>query len=298
MMINKLFTVIFTTTCLVFAQKDSLQKQYSFSTGAFELGKIEVKGKKISSDNLTSQIDSKKMEKHNITNVGQALNALPGISISTIGARYETGVNIRGFDLRQVPLYLDGIPQYVPYDGYVDLGRFTTFDLSEIRIEKGYSSIMYGPNAMGGAINLVTRKPIHKFEFDGMIGTRGYKKSATELNWLPLISGNQFSMNFGSRISDKLYITAGASGLYLDSYNLSEDFKVTAYQPSGLRNQSYHRDAKASAKIGFTPNKGSEYALSYMYQHGEKGGPLYAGPDASVKPRYWRWPYWDKQSVY
>ena len=28
------------------------------------------------------------------------------------------------------PVFLDGIPQYVPYDGYIDFGRFTTFDLA------------------------------------------------------------------------------------------------------------------------------------------------------------------------
>lgn len=34
-------------------------------------------------------------------------------------------------------LFLNGIHQYVPYDGYVGLGRFTTFDLAETRIAKG-----------------------------------------------------------------------------------------------------------------------------------------------------------------
>jgi iron complex outermembrane receptor protein len=79
---------------------------------------------------------------------------------------------------------------------------------------------------------------------------------------------------------------------------LSKDFSGTTYQSTGERNQSYHRDAKVSAKVGFTPAEGAEYALSYNYQHGEKGGPIYAGSNAKTTPRYWRWPYWDKQSVY
>ncbi len=37
-------------------------------------------------------------------------------------------INVRGYDVRQVPLYIDGIPVYVPYDGYVDFSRFTTAD--------------------------------------------------------------------------------------------------------------------------------------------------------------------------
>jgi len=62
-------------------------------------------------------------------------------------------VSIRGFDSREVPLFIDGIPVYVPYDGYVDLGRFTTADLAAIQVAKGFSSVAYGANTLGGAIS-------------------------------------------------------------------------------------------------------------------------------------------------
>jgi iron complex outermembrane receptor protein len=286
------------SACLANAGTPDSLKQSTDSSGAFELGRIVVTGRQASAEKLTNQVDAKKMEERGATNVAQALDLLPGVAVNMLGARYETGVYVRGFDLRQVPLYLDGVPQYVPYDGYVDLARFTTFDLSEVRVEKGYSSVLYGPNAMGGAINLVSRKPLHQLEFDATLGAKGYKDAVSDTTWLPRINGNELSLNLGSKLTDKVYLMAGASGLYLDAYRLSQDFNATKYQVAGERNQSYHRDAKVSAKIGFTPYEASEYALSYMYQHGEKGGPLYAGPDATITPRYWLWPYWDKQSLY
>ena len=43
------------------------------------------------------------------------------------------------------------------YDGEMDLGRFTTFDLSRIDISKGASSVLYGANTMGGAVNLISK---------------------------------------------------------------------------------------------------------------------------------------------
>ncbi|MGZ8220275.1 MAG: TonB-dependent receptor plug domain-containing protein, partial [Methylobacter sp.] len=46
-----------------------------------------------------------------------------------MGARNERLIYIRGFNSRQVPLFMDGIPVYVPYDGNVDLNRFSTFDI-------------------------------------------------------------------------------------------------------------------------------------------------------------------------
>ncbi|MCS5517457.1 TonB-dependent receptor plug domain-containing protein [Pseudomonas qingdaonensis] len=75
---------------------------------------------------------------------------------------------MRGFDRLQVPVYIDGIPTYVPYDGNIDLGRFTTYDLSRIQVDKGFASLLYGPNTLGGAINLVTRRPVQ--EFEGEVG--------------------------------------------------------------------------------------------------------------------------------
>lgn len=57
----------------------------------------------------------------------------------------------------------------MPYDGNMDLGRFSTFDLSRIDISKGASAVLYGPNTMGGAINLISRKPTKPLE-----GTLGY----------------------------------------------------------------------------------------------------------------------------
>lgn len=86
--------------------------------------------------------------------------------MNNVGPRNETGVFVRGFDLRQVPLFVDGIPVYVPYDGYADLRRFTTFDVSEIDVAKGFSSALYGPNTLGGAINVVSRRPERSFEGD------------------------------------------------------------------------------------------------------------------------------------
>ncbi len=189
---------------------------------------------------------------------------LPGIHLSAVGARNEAMIYLRGFDLRQVPLLIDGIPVYIPYDGYVDLARFTTFDLAAIHVSKGYTSVLYGPNALGGAINLVTSKSVKQFELNGASG------------WL---SGSyRANINIGSNLG-KFYIQASASKMNRDSFPLSSKFKPTKTENGNSRNNSYSTDEKYSIKLGYTPGKRSEYALSYMYQHGKKGSPVYAGND-------------------
>ena len=91
-----------------------------------------------------------------------ALRILPSLIISKSGSRNESTVYLRGFDIRSVPVFMDGIPVYVPYDGYVDLDRFITYDLARIDVSKGFSSMTYGANTIGGAINLIGMKPTHE----------------------------------------------------------------------------------------------------------------------------------------
>ena len=67
------------------------------------------------------------MRQRNADTVADAVRLLPGATLSR-NNRNEEMIYLRGFDPRQVPVFVDGVPLYVPYDGYVDFGRFTTFD--------------------------------------------------------------------------------------------------------------------------------------------------------------------------
>lgn len=255
-------------------------------SNVFMLGEVIVTNHQ-NKDTL-NRVTSKTMVSQNKMDVSRALNMLQGITLTASGPRNESMVSVRGFDLRQVPVYMDGIPVYVPYDGYVDLARFTTFDLAAIDVSKGFSSVLYGPNSLGGAINLVSRKPSQKLEYDGslgMINENGYK-------------GN---INIGSNIG-KFYFQGGFSYLDRNSTRMSSNFVPTANENGGQRDNSYRTDQKISFKIGWTPTEKSEYAIGYINQQGEKGNPVYTGSDPLnsllLKPRYWQWPNWDKESFY
>lgn len=252
---------------------------------AFELGTITVTASRpqlgeIGEDQASSVITRQEIQQFNRANVGDAVNLLPGVTIST-NTRNEKTVYIRGADARQAPLFIDGIPVYVPYDGYVDFNRFTTADLAGIQVAKGFSSVSYGPNALGGAINLISRKPKAALEGDAAIAFG---------------SGNerQASVNVGTN-QGRWYMQVGASYGDSDYFPMSSDFKATATEDGGHRNNSYRRDDKFSFKLGLTPNATDEYALSYYKQEGKKGQPPSTDPAAA---RYWQWPYWDKESLY
>ena len=254
-------------------------------SGVFTLGEIEVSGNAEDNKNTTvEKIMAEELRDFDRNTVGDAVSLLPGVSSTVTGARNEQTLSVRGFDIKHVPLFLDGIPIYVPYDGYPDLGRFTTFDLSEIVVSMGFTSVLYGPNTMGGAINLVSRRPEKLLEGNAGIGVSSGDAFTTYAN---------AGTNRGS-----WYLQTGGSYVNSDYFPLADDFTAVKTEDGDHRNNSYHRDEKANVKLGFTPNSDDEYAFSYTYQHGDKGVPPYTGTDSSVTPRYWQWPYWDKQSYY
>lgn len=253
--------------------------------GAFYAGRMEVVVTESALQVPTAEtLDESDYRFRNLPKSADALNLIPGVTIQKVGPRNERGVYVRGFDFRQVPLYIDGIPQYVPYDGYVDLDRFLTYDVSEIQVAKGFTSPLYGPNAIGGAINMVSKAPTKKLNMD--MGT-GYG------------SGDQVNgfLNAGSRF-DKFWVQGGFAWLSSNYFPLSGNFVPNALQPTDRRVNAYQTDNKGRIRVAYTPNRRDQYTFTYAKQNGEKGNPPYAGTDPTVRPRYWQWPQWDKESFY
>lgn len=255
----------------------------------FELGKVEVSSEKDISANLTTQsIDAQTIKETQSKNTVQALTELPGIFIDQNGAKGQMDVRVRGFKKSRVPVYIDGIPVYVPYNKETDLSRFTTYDLSEIEVSKGYVSPMYGVNTMGGAINLITKKPTKRLE--GELGAGVFSGS-----------GHEEYLTMGTN-QGKYYGLISMSNYSRDYFNLSNGYTANTYEDGGKRENSDSQDRKLNIKVGYTPNDTDEYAFNYIMQRGEKGQPYYAdntaSPVAFATNRHWRWPDWDKTSYY
>ena len=133
---------------------------------AFSLGQIIVTGTRPAGVEVGgSTLTSEAIYAFNRTMLDEAANLIPGVaSGNSGGSRNERLVFVRGFDRFQVPISIDGIRVYLPADNRLDYGRFLTPDIAEIQVAKGYASVLDGPGAMGGAINLVTRKPAKAIE--------------------------------------------------------------------------------------------------------------------------------------
>jgi len=139
----------------------------------FTLGQLTVTGKRpepVATGDST--ITREEMWTFNTLTLDDAVKLTPGVMVSSgIGRRNEYDVFVRGFGRWQVPLSIDGVRIYLPADNRIDFRRFLTADLAEIQVQKGNVSLIDGPGAMGGAINLVTRKPSKPFETQFQFGS-------------------------------------------------------------------------------------------------------------------------------
>lgn len=256
----------------------------------YDLGRVEVSAQSDISQNKTIEVvDSQTIKDTESKTVVEALQEIPGLFIDNNGAKNQNDIRIRGFKKSRVPVYVDGIPVYVPYNRETDLSRFTTYDVSEITVSKGYTSPMYGANTMGGAINIVTKKPTKAFE--GEIGAGIFSGNGQE-EYLTM------GTNQGS-----YYGLISVSNYQRDYFKLSNDFTSKTYENGGKRENSDSQDRKLNLKVGYTPNNTDEYSFNYIAQRGEKGQPYYADVSApfvgaSMQKRHWRWPDWDKTSYY
>lgn len=259
--------------------------------GVFTLGQLDMIG--------GTAITNEAMWTFNKQSLDQAVTIAPGVTAHTTGGRRnERDIYVRGFDRWRVPLSIDGVRIYLPADNRLDMNRFLTPDLAEIQIQKGYVSVLNGPGGMGGAINLVSRKPTKELEFEARSGL----VTSGDLDDL-----NQWSSYAYAGTRQKGYY-AQISGTLVDQdhFNLSDDFRPRSstpfdpgfpYENGGIRENSDFRDWRVNAKVGITPNATDEYSLNYTTQSGEKNAPLHVAKEQLQTQRYWQWPWWDIQSL-
>lgn len=261
-------------------------------SGAFPLGQIEtvtVTGQTQAAAMSTSTIDNQAAYTYQLPSLDRALDILPGVAASNSGgSRNEQLLFVRGFDRFQVPLTIDGIRVYLPADNRLDFARFLTADLSQVQVAKGYVSVLNGPGALGGTINLVSRKPEQEFEADARAGlTMGSNGSAVR---------ETASLMLGTRQGD-YYFAASAAYSLQPRTELSNSYAPTPTENGGLREHSRSEDWSLNLKAGYTPNDTDEYSLNYRLQEGSKEAP-FSVSDTLNSQRDWTWPYWDISSVY
>ena len=207
----------------------------------------------------------------------EQIEHMPGLKIDQL-LRHVSGVNssrtsisqmrpvigLRGlgsFEQGRTLVLMDGVPINKTDSGGVNWHCLNPDDIERIEIFKGPGSSVYGSNAMGGVINLITRKPVDTFsgQVTGEIATHD------------TYGGRAF---VSGRTGEEKGFYYRVSGLYRDSdgfESASDDYRASkegkGYEIIPLKLEEW----SISPKIGYDFNKLNSLELEYSYYYDDRG---------------------------
>lgn len=242
---------------------------------------------------ITQVITAKQIEERGTGNIQDLLTQeVPGLNFQEVG--YGTSIDIQGLGSKHILFLIDGERIAGENGGNIDYSRINLYNIDHIEIVKGASSALYGSQAMGGVINIITRKAQKKFEASAGIRYAGknqqnYKdtpkdhsqyKYRTHLDKPNLNTNLSLGLNLGkfTMNTDILYKSFDGYQLYdkkplvkfFPAYNttITEELNTTPTSISGYEDvQVTHKMDYRFSKRLKVQLKGSYYMLNkYDFQ--------------------------------
>jgi len=253
------------------------------SLPVFDLGRIEVVGELEPVETVaTEEITAEDVDRRMIEDMAEAIQRVPGVN-TTVGSKNETQFMIRGLYQERVLVLMDGVPMAAPYYGDLDSAEIPLDNLQEIKVVRGNASVLYGPNAMGGVVSLVSPKP-------------GLKPNLSLFSTIDQEGNIVGRLGHGNRF-DAFYYQLSAGVRESDGWPLSDDFETVTnedgdvLEDGDIRDNSQFSQWSGSFKAGFDWEK-SELSVSMSMIDAEKGIPPTTDPDD--RARYRKFPEWKK----
>ncbi|MGE5313829.1 MAG: TonB-dependent receptor plug domain-containing protein [Acidobacteriota bacterium] len=135
------------------------------SARVYRMNEVTVTGSRMSADVKTlpssvSVIGQQAIELSNGSSVSDILQGAPGVFMKTYGASGSLQtISARGMGPEYTLILVDG-QRYTNFqNGQVDLGIFPAADVERIEVARGGYSSLFGADAVGGVVNIVTKKP-------------------------------------------------------------------------------------------------------------------------------------------
>jgi len=252
------------------------EKKEQLGYEAYSLGEIYVSGEKTpitQQTTTTNTITADDIKSTNSRTVAEALSYAPGIRVTT-GMKNEPNISIRGFfDQSKILVLIDGVPYYETSAGKLDLNQFTTDNVAKIEITKGAASVLYGANAEGGVINIITKtatgKPFTSIGVEG--GEVDYFKTALSHGMKKGIFS--YWLNYDHQQSNGWRMSGDYIPKNGNIVRKPGGTTTAILEDGGTRNQSDYESDSIWAKFGIEPSIDSEYFINFHYIAKEKGNP-------------------------
>lgn len=102
------------------------------------------------------------------------------VTVSDFGG--GEGIQLQGLDSQYVLILIDGVPLVGRSAGTFDLNRLSVGNIKQIEVVKGASSSLYGNEALGGVINIITESPKEGFKGSANYRAGSFNSHDTGLN--------------------------------------------------------------------------------------------------------------------
>lgn len=106
----------------------------------------------------TEVIDAQTLKNRHVQDAADALSLLGGVYIRPSHGKEGREVWMQGFNADRVLVLIDGRLPIASTGATVDLSQISIAEIERIEVVKGSTSALYGTSAMGGVINIITRK--------------------------------------------------------------------------------------------------------------------------------------------
>lgn len=237
--------------------------------GVIEMPEIIVSAERIDQTNSSSAstvniLTIGDIEKRNVYTFDQALESIPGVNINRSAETAANSMNIRGSSEmlgggvgNRVLLLIDGRPAITADTGGANWGLFPLDIIERVEVVKGALSPIYGSNAMGGVVNLITKSPTDSPKTRLNIGTGYYEKQP---DWM--------------RYTDKGSYFGDVEITHSNTYNdLGYVFSLCSKRSDGYRQNSDFSLYNAYGKAQYIIKKEKKLALSFGITSLDRGFP-------------------------
>jgi len=240
----------------------------------FDLGEVVVsaQGPSVSDVAVNNQLTDQEIEASHALTVPEAMAYVPGVTVTT-GRKNEPEIRIHGFNQEQTLILIDGIPYYETNYGKLNLNQLPADMIARIDVIKGAPSVIYGPNALAGVINIITKKagdsPVVAATVEGgqngaLHGSVSHGQKLGKFNYW---------FNYNHREADGWELSDDFEPVEGEIVNRPGRTESLVLQEGGERRNSDYRSDSLWARVGWEPRKGTELYLSGYYIDSEWGFP-------------------------
>lgn len=210
----------------------------------------------------------------------RALREVPFVLVR-VNSRGESELSVRGSDSRQAAVLFDGLPLSIGWDHRSDPSVFPTTGIVSVNVVRGLSTLLQGPNTLGGVIDL----GMSSYRGERLARTRVGVSLGTDQLGTQSVAGDvarPFELGGG-----QLTLRAGAGYRNVDAIALSH--QVTDPFPHAAHERT---NSDVNQRDGFL-------SARYLSQSGAWLGASHSGyalergvmPELHVAaPRFWRYP--------